>query len=73
MNQECRAIQTATRVAEVSGTIDGQDVAGKVGSRSLTSEEATLTITRDYKVAQRRLTTGCSGRSAARPAAEPER
>jgi hypothetical protein len=40
-------------VAEISGTIDGQDVAGTVGSASLTSEkEATLTITKDYKVVQ---------------------
>jgi hypothetical protein len=38
-------------VAEISGTIDGQDVAGALGSASLTSEkEATLTITKDYKV-----------------------
>lgn len=45
------------RVAEVSGTIDDQDVAGTVGSASLTSgKEATLTITKDYKVAQKRLT-----------------
>jgi hypothetical protein len=37
---------------EVSGTIDGQDVAGTVGSASLTSEkEATLSITKDYKMA----------------------
>ena len=44
-------------MAEISGTIDGQDVAGTVGSASLTSEkEATLTISSDYKVAQKRLT-----------------
>ena len=60
-------------MAEISGTIDGQDVAGTVGSASLTSEkEATLSITKDYKVARKRLTTGCNGRPAARPAAEPE-
>jgi hypothetical protein len=43
-------------VAEVSSTIDGQDVAGTVRSASLTSEEARLTITKDYKVAKKRLT-----------------
>jgi hypothetical protein len=37
-----------TRAADVFGTIDGQDVAGTVGSAALTLEkEATLTITQD--------------------------
>jgi len=38
-------------------------VAGTVGSASLTSEkEATLTITKDYKVGPKRLTNRCSRR-----------
>jgi len=56
MNAE-RSKQRETRVAQVSGTIDGQGAAGTVGSASLTSEkQETPTITKDYKVAQKRLT-----------------